>query len=513
MLNVFNLKYFLLFFSFTICLSSIDTFSNKIDDVAKRKEIVKEYFFNNRKSSDFQTSFSKLREYYSFVDPYEGLNFYNEIVKNPNSLNTAHKKSLIYNAIALQYAKLGQYQIAAKYYFLSISASKEIPNQNQVALNYIDLGNLYYKLYQYDEAIHYYNNAIKILDSLISITKEEKKYNNDLKDRLTVANENIGLCLLNLKKYDSAVVYVKKNENVRLAAHQTVINKQYYFTTLGRLYFSAKKYDSAIFYSKKSLDFDFEKLLTNADIPEHKLFKSDAQLIIGQSYFKLNQTDLALEFFDKALETRKYFKSANHLLAAYNIIIDFLLQENFLEDAKKYINEARKLSDKNPELTDKKYALLKLAAVYYSKINNPSIAKKIQDTIIRYLDSITQRVSAENIKIARIDVELQNNLKTIEALNLEKHYKDQEIKNQKTTIFLFILIAFFFTLLAAVIFYFYLQRQKLNKQLSAKNEELEKLNEKLSLALKKTEEINIELLASQYELKKINESLEIANKT
>ena len=140
-------------------------------------------------------------------------------------------------------------------------------------------------------------------------------------------------------------------------------------------------------------------------------------------------------------------------------------------------------------------------------------AKKIQDTIIVYLDSLANRVSAQNIVVAKIDIELQNNLQKLELLNIEKEFQKKQLANQKLIVWLLIIIAAFSIGLFSVIFYFYLQRQKSNKQLSIQNNELNKLNERLNTSLKITEQMNLELVASQEELARINENLEASNQT
>ncbi len=140
-------------------------------------------------------------------------------------------------------------------------------------------------------------------------------------------------------------------------------------------------------------------------------------------------------------------------------------------------------------------------------------AKKIQDTIIVYLDSLANRVSAQNIVVARIDIELQNNLQKLELLNIEKDFQKKQLADQKLIVWLLVIIAVFLIGLFSVIYYFYLQRQKTNKKLSLQNIELNKLNQQLNTSLKITEQMNFELVSSQEELARINLNLEASNQT
>lgn len=239
-------------------------------------------------------------------------------------------------------------------------------------------------------------------------------------------------------------------------------------------------YDSSLFYSKLSIDFDPAKELRDIDLPEYYRFKSNAEILIGQCYLMKNQRNLGFDYFQKSLRTLDYFKSKGPLLNAYSVIVTFLLNNDYIEDAYKYVSIGRSIAHNHKDFVHQNYNLLKLSADVYSKLNQLDKAKKIQDIIIVYLDSLANRVSAQNIVVARIDIELQNNLKKIELLNIEKEYQNKQLADQKLIVWLLVIIAVFLIGLFSVIFYFYLQRQKTNKQLSIQNNELNNLNERLN---------------------------------
>lgn len=487
--------------------------SDNNQDIEKTKEIIKNYFFFDKKDPDFTVRFHKLREYYNFSDPYSGLSYYNEIIKNPNSLKTETKKGFIYNAIASQYTKLLQYEIAAKYYFQSIIAAQKSSDSSRVAWNYIDVGNLYYQYNQFEDAINYYKRAIPIFDSLIHLTPRQGNNPLDEELGLAVANENIGLSMQGFKKYDSALYYIKKMEKTRLDPRQPRINQQYYYVMLGITYYLNQQYDSAQYYAQLSLEIDPSKELKEIDLPEYHRFKSNAEIILGQYYIKKKQYDWGFEYFNKALKTLEYFKSKGPQLTGYSIITSFLLTNGYPKEAYKYLTIGRSIASKNPDLTYHRYLLLLRAAEVYTKLNKIDLAKNIQDTIIAYLDSLANRVSSQNIGVAKIDVELQNNLQKIELLNLENEYQEQQIANQSLIMWLFVGIALVLAGLFATIFYIYLQRQKVNRQLAVQNDDLNQLNTRLSESLNLTEQMNKELVASQEELSRINSNLEASNQT
>lgn len=494
-------------------LSFFDALSNKETEVENTKQLVIDYFTKDKSAPNISQKFNKLREYFNFSDPYEGLSFYNQLIKNPASINTPNKKEMLYNSIASQYTKLRQYEIAAKYYFQSILEAQKTEDSNRVAWNYVDIGNLYYNYKQFNEAINYYKMAIPIFDSL---TKRNQRGGiNPLDEELgiAVATENIGLCMFGFKKFDSALFYIRKLEKIRLNPQQPYINRQYYYSTLGASFFYNKMYDSSLYYSKLSIDFDPNKELRNTDLPEYYRFKSNAEILIGQCYLMKNQKNLGFEYFQKSLRTLDYFKSKGPLLNAYSVIVNFLLNHNYIEDAYKYLKIARSIAYDHKDFIHQNYNLLKLSADVYSKLNKLDKAKKIQDTIIVYLDSLANKVSAQNISLAKIDIELQSNLQKLEILNIEKNFQNKQLSDQKLIVWLLVIIAFILIGLFSVIYYFYMQRQKTNKKLSLQNTELNKLNRQLNTSLKITEQMNSELFASQEELAQINLNLEASNQT
>lgn len=494
-------------------LSFFDVLSNNETEVENTKQLVINYFTKDKSVPNISVKFNKLREYFNFSDPYEGLSFYNEIIKNPTSINAPFKKGLLYNAIASQYTKLRHYEIAAKYYFQSILEARKTGDSNRVAWNYVDIGNLYYNYNQFNEAINYYKMAIPIFDSLTKRNQREEINQLDEELGIVVATENIGLCMFGFKKFDSALFYIRKLEKIRLNPQQPHINRQYYYTTLGAILFYNKMYDSCLYYSKLSIDFDPNKELRNIDLPEYYRFKSNAESLIGQCYLMKNQKNLGFEYFQKSLRTLDYFKSKGPLLNAYSVIVTFLLHHNYIEDAYKYLKIARSIAYDHKDYIHQKYNLLKLSADVYHKLNQLDKAKKIQDTIIVYLDSLANRVSAQNIAVARIDIELQNNLQKLELLNIEKEFQNKQLSDHKLIVWLLVVIAVFLIGLFSVIYYFYMQHQKTNKKLSLQNTELNKLNRQLNTSLKITEQMNSKLFASQEELAQINLNLEASNQT
>ncbi len=496
-----------------ICIPTSFLFSNLDFEINETKQSVFDFFVKDKSDTNLILKFNKLREYFSFYDPYSGLTFYNDLIKNPSSLNSSIKRGLIYNSIAAQYTQLRQYEIAAKYYFQSITEIQKSGNNAQLAWNYIDVGNLYYNYKQFNEAINYYISAIKILENSIKDYKNNTIKRLDTELGIAVATENIGLCMQEIGKYDSALYYIRKSEKIRLDPQQPKINKQYYYSTLGFAFFVNKMYDSSLHYSKLSIEIDPKKELREIDLPEHYRFKSNSEILIGQCFVMMNQKEQGTKYFKQSLKTLEYYTSKAPLLNAYIKIATFLLNNGYTKDAYNYLMTGQSIGHNHKELFEQYFSLLRLKVDVLTKLKQIDKAKKIQDTIIVYLDSLANRVSSQNIVLAKIDVELQNNLQKLELARIEKEFQNKQISDQKLIVWLLIVIAIILIGLFLLVYYLYLQRQKSNKQLTSKNDELNKANEKLNESLELTEKINSELVASHEELANTNYNLETSNQT
>lgn len=504
----------LFFFIFIISYIEIKAKNNQnLDTLKKYKQIFRDYFLYDKKTTDISSIVSHLQAYFNHTNTYEALSFYNEVVKHANSISSLDKKIHLYKSIGIQYKLLRQYELAAKYLYLARNSSQKAKEPNAEAWCDVDIGNLYYDYGQFKEAITHYRRATEIFLKIIkdpSKISEQNLINAQL--GVAVATENIGLSMLEMGNYDSALYYIKKNEKYRLDPKQPYINQQYYYLTVGATYFENKKYDSAFFYFNLSLNIS-PPTDSKAVFPEYYKLRSQALTYIGMYYLNKNQPNLAYQYFQTSLKTAEGFDYKLFLIQNYLSIIRFLLSKNMNSEAYKYLIMAQAAAHTYNVSIDKKYDLLLTTAEVYTKLNQIEKAKKVQDTIMAYLDSLNQSISAQSINLAKLDVELQENLQRIEKLNLEKEYQAKQLSNQKIIMWLLVAIAITLAVLFGAIYYFYVQRSKLNKKLSFQNKELTELNERLNQTLRITEQMNLELVASQEELTRINQDLDESNKT
>jgi len=202
---------------------------------------------------------------------------------------------------------------------------------------------------------------------------------------------------LNIGEYDSAISLGKK------AVSQAPANsKPLLYNLLGKSHFGNKNFDSAIFYFNKSLkinpsdagNIDSEQAiishlnlatiyknaakvsqlnneLTKAvEIFEKNPMESLKPYILLGKANSYNYTDVkkAHQYFIKSIEA--FDKKNPDILDAYDKFLDFLLSENKIEEAGKYMKDALDLGQMNFSNHKPKYANLLLMKSYYLHVTN-----------------------------------------------------------------------------------------------------------------------------------------------
>ncbi|MCX7909233.1 MAG: HAMP domain-containing histidine kinase [Ignavibacteria bacterium] len=505
--------FFLVFLLLMLNLFQLSSQTSDLDEIEKAKKTLIDYFKNNKTDSNVKLTYSKLREYYTYYNPEEGIRFYYSILNDSNLTLNESNKIMLYSGIAYLYKSLQQFEISAKYFFLAVDLAKKNNDLLTLALINIDFGNLLFAYHQYQKAISLYKEAISLLNEQLKNLKLTKWEVTNIQHNLAVASENVGLCYQNLKNYDSALFYVRKSEKFRLSPSIPKINQQYYYKTLGALYWEMGKLDSAIHYSKLSFNFDPSKSITKVDTPEYINFRAQAELTLGQAYLSKNMKDSGFHYFERSINTISNLKNVPMIIRHYYLVSSFLEGKGYLDKSLSYLNMARKLIAQYPQFRSQAIDIDLLIAKIYSQRGMYRKAKELQDSIITNLISQIFETNEKKLHYAQLDIELQNKIKDIEIIQIEKTYKEQKLKDQQIIVALLIVLAIFLTMLVALVFYFYERKKHAAMLLGKKNVELTDLNIKIQNALNLTEKLNIELENSQKELLASNLELEESNRT
>src|SRR5690606_9062195 len=165
------------------------------------------------------------------------------------------------------YAKAIDYGSTAKDIFLSVGKDRYL------ATAYMQMGNIYYFLKNFEEAFHNYEVA--------------SKYYHDARDKIGVAIclINMGLSKVEQGKFAEGLEFQKKALPKILAEGQIHQHSQSYILIAGAFY-EVKAYDSAWHYLQKSLEINKKY--------HNKVGLSDSYFLSAKIFYDLKQLDSAL---------------------------------------------------------------------------------------------------------------------------------------------------------------------------------------------------------------------------
>jgi len=273
--------------------------------------------------------------------------------------------------------------------------------------------------------------------------------------------------------YKKALYYAAKTDNDTI--------KDWLNNNIGNVYnFDLHDYPKGIYHYHKSLEYA-EKRKDTAEITFTKLN-------LASAYFNINNFEKGLECIEYAkvhLEKFPDYESDVILHTLYGIYF-----RHINDDAKTnyHFKEAIKIG--------KKYKLFKALSDAYREYSNYLFtagdykeAYLNKDLHQQIKDDIHNNEKIKNAQIAGIQIELDESRREIDKIELEKYSQEQNLKNSRIMVFLFLAI-----LLGLLLFLYTLYRNNnLRKKL---NEQLSDTNAQLQIAKDKAEESSI--LKSQF---------------
>ncbi|HEY0355497.1 MAG TPA: tetratricopeptide repeat protein [Flavisolibacter sp.] len=249
---------------------------------------------------------------------------YNNAFDIAYDMKNARLQSQIYRHYAALYQSLDNIQLAETYLFKSMTLNRETNNANGLLMDYIELAKLT------DQKV-YIDNAIFLADSL-----KLERY------KLSTKRLLFAYYMAVEKNSEAALNYLNKNKDLRQSYLNTGMSN--YYWNMGSVFLHSNKPDSAIRY------------LQMAEPGLQKSFDASSQRMMYKEmalcYTLINQTDKAIEYFEKAQQLGTSLKdlktdtlimrNLSELYAqagAYKKAFEFGRQYDF------YKNELQRLAD------------------------------------------------------------------------------------------------------------------------------------------------------------------------
>ena len=225
-------------------------------DVGDHDEANKYFDRATKLSSDNPNNYYNMGVAYAMKNDYDRAieSFTNEIKLNPNYVDAYYSRGL-------SYKRKGEYDLSKRDY------EKAIEIQDDYLLAYEELG-LYYFV-----VVHNYDATIKYLHKAIEL----KSVNN-------MVYFAIGAAYYNKGDYKSAILPFEKAIDLNYQDSITLYQK------IGRTYMYNGKYERAREYFQKQMKLSSDSIV-----------KADANMNLGSTYFMQKKYDLAIAFFNTAL--------------------------------------------------------------------------------------------------------------------------------------------------------------------------------------------------------------------
>ncbi|MGH1384193.1 MAG: tetratricopeptide repeat-containing sensor histidine kinase [Kordia sp.] len=265
---------------------------------------------------------------------------------------------------------------------------------------------------------------------------------------------------------------------------------------LGEVMFNQEKFQAAINYFKMVDSLSDDKLIG--------LKRSNIEENIGTCYIHLEQYDKAEEYFLKSIKNVETQNDIVELVSSYGNIASFYYNLYRDDEALPYFNKAYQLSKLVSDFQAKQDASFNMAIVEKNRKDFQKSIKYLEEHI-RWKDSLNNQNSiwaaAEQAKEFAVREE-QIKVSLLEAENKAKVAERN----------LYLYLAIILVLIVAALAYFYKEKIKSNKIITAQKESLDELN---AMKDKLFSVVSHDLRSSVYALKtsntELSESLEAKN--
>ncbi|PKP17133.1 MAG: hybrid sensor histidine kinase/response regulator, partial [Bacteroidetes bacterium HGW-Bacteroidetes-23] len=327
---------------------------------------------------------------------------------------------------------------------------------------FIELANFHKKNNNYRSSQDYIQKAIEFAE-----TKKDYQAQAD-------AYSFLGNVYFELKKYADAIQTYNKSISL-YNNEKPSSNQAYTFYNLGLCYIERKEYSKAEYYFKEA-----EKIYETIDIPEAKEM---INLQKGIVYRAKGENQLALSILNTVIvnpDEEDHFKTKAEALYQIGLIE---AEDNRYNLAINYLNKALDLSSKNKNLELKANVARTLSEVYEKMIDVDNSFKYMKQHL-RIRDSIqdlnSKRIGTEDF----LSFKEAERLKSIDQMDRENKEQQRANKFSKLISILSIALISILSLLSLSLYKNNIIRSQSNKLLQDKNSELQLAKDKAEKASK-----------------------------
>jgi len=346
------------------------------------------------------------------------LMFHEFALEISEQIDEKNLSSIIYNNLGVVYRRIDEYDKAYDFHLRALSLAEEIQNKKSQAIAINSIGNIELGLGRLDEALGFFRQSLKI----------ERELGNNL--GVAINLNNLGNIYLTKDEYDKAIEYYQLSLEMNTEIHsQRGIAICY--SDLGRVYKSMGDNDEALQYFLKALSINQNQ--------GDRIFLSDSYINIGKIYIDKKEYGAAEVHIAKGLEIAMQIGAKNNIMEANLAMFEI----------------------------SKNRGLYKIALEYY-------------DTYHSYKDSIMSIGLQKDM--ARLSLSFDSKRKADMIAILEKQSEIDRLEIKKQRVINWLIVSAFIIVLGAAVFlaYYLYAKNKSNRELKRKNEEIDMARQKLA---------------------------------
>jgi len=226
---------------------------------------------------------------------------YFDALKYYKSKNDSLREGQLYGVISDVYVETGNVEKGKYYNYKSIEMLENFSDYNIYADALNNYGIYFYDEKNYDEAIHYFTEALKVY------------LKNGKKDAVAAAKQNVGICYVYTGNEKKGFQYLREAYKI---FHEFGLNDVVsVMTDLGTAYIYTGNVDSACYYLSEA-----NKI---ADKINNTYYKKETLRLLSELYKKNHNTKKALQYFEKyiaykdSLDNEKMKQTLNELEIKY----------------------------------------------------------------------------------------------------------------------------------------------------------------------------------------------------
>ncbi len=355
-----------------------------------------------------------------------------------------------------------------RYAYLAYETALKTNDTKTINEALLNIGNVYAVENAYNSAIEYYKSILRNIEKCNCREIESKAY------------MQLGQSFINLKQYDSALVFLTVAEKLTKRNHLLPMSYTT-FLFISDAELNLTRYDSAYRHIRKTIDWFTQEKDTMGMVV--------SMMYLANYYDKLGNYKEEEKILQKILPLSRKKGISAFSCRLYSKMAATCLKKNEPSKALAYLKKSTACLKKH-DLPKVRLKNLELYAEYYAAVHDYNQAINYASEHLAFSDSL-QKTKLSRIKeLFDIRYDMETKIKSISLLKRDNHIR--ELTYKKNLFFKNIsrILLIFFAVIFLILFYIYLENKRSHRKLLETNRKLETVHRELEIKKKQLEDEN-----------------------